>query len=256
MDPAESPATDRLSLTPALAVGVPAILVLAALPFVRIADGTSMPLSLFLGRFHPILLHLPVALLLLALLLEAIRLPRLARIAPSFPASVLDAVLWLAAISGFAAAIAGWLLSHEGGYDAPLLERHLWSGVATAIGACACVVLQSLAQAQSDRPALRRVATALVVATCGTMILAAHAGGSLTHGEDYLTEHAPADPSPGWPPHPPRSFPGAPHAHRRPGGLRRRGPAYPREPLHLLSQPGQAQGRTEAGHVRGRHGRR
>ncbi len=30
------------------------------------------------------------------------------------------------------------------------------------------------------------------LATCGTMIVAAHAGGSLTHGEDYLTEHAPA----------------------------------------------------------------
>ncbi len=192
MEPAESPATVRLSLTPALAVGVPAILVLAALPFVRIADGTSIPLSLFLGRFHPILLHLPVALLLLALLLEAIRLPRLARIAPSFPDSVLDSVLWLAALSGGAAASAGWLLAHEGGYDAPLLERHLWSGVATAIGAWACVLLRSLAPAQADRPALRRVATALVVATCGTMVLAAHAGSSLTHGEDYLTEHAPA----------------------------------------------------------------
>ena len=130
--------------------------------------------------------------LLLALLLEAIRLPRLARFVPRFPDIVLDSVLWLAALSGFAAALAGWLLSNEGGYDALLLDRHLWSGVATGIGAFACVLLRSFAKAQPDRAVLQRLATALVVGTCATMIFAAHAGGSLTHGEGYLTEHAPA----------------------------------------------------------------
>ena len=192
--PAElHPATVRPSPTTALAVAIPAILLLAALPFLRIGDGTSLPqLSLFLGRFHPTLLHLPVALLLLALLLEATRLPGLVRVAPSFPAVVLDSVLWLAALSGFAAAIAGWLLSHEGGYEAGLLDRHLWAGVATAIGAFTCVVLRSVAGAQPDRSVVRRLATGVVVITCGAMIVAAHAGGSLTHGEDYLTEHAPA----------------------------------------------------------------
>ena len=190
---ADSPVTGRLSWTAALAVTIPAILVLAVLPFLRIGDGTSLPqLSLFLGRFHPTLLHLPVALLLLALLLEATRLPGLKRVAPSFPAIVLDSILWLAALSGFAAAIAGWLLSHEGGYDAALLDRHLWAGVATAIGAFACVVLRSMANARPDLTVLPRLATAVVLITCGTMIVAAHAGGSLTHGEDYLTEYAPA----------------------------------------------------------------
>jgi hypothetical protein len=193
MESAEPPAAGRFARTTALAVAIPAILVLAALPFLRIGDGTSLPqLSLFLGRFHPTLLHLPVALLLLALLLEAIRLPGLARVAPSFPPIVLDAVLWLAALSGFATAVAGWLLSHEGGYDAQLLDRHLWSGVGTAIGAFVCVVLRSLAIARPDLAVLPRLATAVVVITCGAMIVAAHAGGSLTHGEDYLTEHAPA----------------------------------------------------------------
>ncbi len=196
MEPAEPSAADRSdpnARTPALAVAIPAIIVLASLPFLRIGDGTTLPqLSLFLGRFHPTLLHLPVALLLLALLLEMIRLPWLARVSPSFPALVLDSVLWLAALSGLVAAVAGWLLSHEGGYDGPLLERHLWSGVATAVGAFVCVVLRSLASARPDRTALPRLATAFVVTTCGTMIVAAHAGGSLTHGEDYLTEHAPA----------------------------------------------------------------
>ena len=193
VEPLESPPTDRPSNAPAFAVGVPAILILAALPFVRVGDGTSVPeLSLFLGRFHPTLLHLPVTLLLLALLLEMVRLPRLERLLPAFPSAVLDSVLWLAALSGFATALAGWLLAHEGGYDAPLLDRHLWSGVATGIGAFACVLVRSLAKVRPDQAVLQRLATALVVATSGTMIFAAHAGGSLTHGEGYLTEHAPA----------------------------------------------------------------
>ena len=193
MPPPESASTDRPSTAPALAVGIPAILILAALPFLQVGDGTSLPeLSLFVGRFHPTLLHLPVALLLLALLLEAIRLPRLGRLVPSFPGTVLDSVLWIAALSAFAAALAGWLLSNEGGYDPLLLDRHLWTGVATGIGAFACVLLRSFAKVLPDRAVLPRLATAVMVGTCGTMVVAAHAGGSLTHGEGYLTEHAPA----------------------------------------------------------------
>jgi mono/diheme cytochrome c family protein/uncharacterized membrane protein len=193
VQPSESPSTDLPSTAPALAVGIPAILILAALPFLRVGDGTSIPkLSLFLGRFHPTLLHLPVALLLLALLLELLRLPGLRRVVPSFPGIVLDSVLWLAALSGFATALAGWLLSHEGGYDAGLLDQHLWSGVATGIGAFACVLVRSFAKVQPDRAVLQGLATALVVGTCATMLVAAHFGGSLTHGEGYLTEYAPA----------------------------------------------------------------
>ena len=130
--------------------------------------------------------------LLLALLLELIRLPRLRSVVPSYPTIVLDSVAWLAALSGFATALAGWLLAHEGGYDADLLDRHLWSGAATAIGAFGCVLLRSSAKVRPDRSILQSLATALLVATCGTMMVAAHAGGSLTHGEDFLTEHAPA----------------------------------------------------------------
>jgi mono/diheme cytochrome c family protein len=181
--------TDR----PALAVGIPATVILAILPFVQLGDGTGIPrFFLFLGRFHPTLLHLPIALLLLALLLELIRLPRLRRLVPAYPGSVLDSLLWLAALSGFVTALAGWLLAHEGGYDADLLDRHLWSGVATGIGAFGCVLLRSFAKARPDRFRLEPLATAVLVGTCGAMMVAAHAGGSLTHGEGFLTEYAPA----------------------------------------------------------------
>jgi hypothetical protein len=185
--------TDRPATAPALAVGVPAIVILAILPFVQLGDGTSIPrFFLFVGRFHPTLLHLPIALLLLALLLELIRLPGLRRVVPGYPRIVLDSLLWLAALSGLATALAGWLLAHEGGYDADLLDRHLWSGVGTGIGAFGCVLVRSFANSRPDPPRLERLTTAVLVGTCATMIVAAHAGGSLTHGEGFLTEYAPA----------------------------------------------------------------
>ncbi len=193
MQPPESPPEKRPTTATALAVGIPAILILASLPFLQVGDGTSIPkLCLFLGRFHPTLVHLPIALLLVALLLEVVRLPGLRRVVPGFPDTVLDSAVSLAALGALAAALAGWLLSHEGGYDTDLLNRHLWSGVATGIGAVACALLRFLAKARPHQRGLPGVAAALLAATCGTMVFAAHAGGSLTHGEGYLTEHAPA----------------------------------------------------------------
>ncbi len=193
VQPSEPPPREHHSPAPALAVGAPAILILTLLPFLQVEDGTTLPeFFLFLGRFHPTLLHLPVALLLLALLLEVFHLPALRRFAPSVPSRSLDFILWLAALTAFGAALAGWLLAHEGGYDPELLGRHLWSGVATGIGAFATIILRAFARAQPDRGALPRVATGALVGTCAAMIFAAHAGGGLTHGEDYLTEHAPA----------------------------------------------------------------
>lgn len=188
----EPPPPPRPVPAAALAVGLPAIALLAALPFVQIGDGVNVSrLALFLGRFHPTVLHLPVAFLLLALILESLRLPAVSRLVPAFPDAATALVVWLAALSAFVAAVAGWLLAHEGGYDPDLLDRHLWAGAATGIGAMVCAILRTMAAARPEQPGPRRLAATAVVVTCGVMTFAAHAGAGLTHGEDYLTEYAP-----------------------------------------------------------------
>ena len=53
VEPPESPSPDRPSAAPALAVGIPAILILAALPFLQVGDGTSIPEGLPLPRTVP-----------------------------------------------------------------------------------------------------------------------------------------------------------------------------------------------------------
>lgn len=176
-----------------LALGGAAVVVLVALPFLELGVDTQVPrLLLFMGRFHPSLLHFPVAFLVLALFFEAVRLSPLSRVLSPVPEAVVDLVVQIAAVTGFGAAFAGWVLASEGGYDRALLDRHLVSGVATGIGAVACAVARSLAKARPEDGRLGRAASGLLVATCAVMGFAAHAGGSLTHGEDYLTEHAPA----------------------------------------------------------------
>ena len=69
-------------------------------------------LSQFVGRFHPLVIHLPIAFLLLVPLLEcAGSLRRWNRVRESA-----ELVLTLAAITAFVAVFLGWLLAWSGGY--------------------------------------------------------------------------------------------------------------------------------------------
>lgn len=129
--------------------------------------------GLFLGRFHPLLVHLPIGILLLAVGLEwwpgdrmrtAIRLS------------------WAAgAISAVVTAFCGWLLAGEaGGGDG--LFWHKWLGISVAV-----MALIGVWVARRNRSFVRAygLGTVLVLA------LAGHQGGNLTHGDEYLWQHAP-----------------------------------------------------------------
>lgn len=136
-------------------------------------------LVLFLGRFHVLLVHLPIGLLLLLLAQEAVA--RFTRFKHAGAGS--GFILALAVPAAVASATCGWLLSQAGGYDARLLPLHKWLGFAT-VGACAlAAVLYWL-----DR---QRLYQACLVLACAALVAASHFGGSLTHGSDYLTRYAP-----------------------------------------------------------------
>src|SRR3712207_5442639 len=94
---------------------------------------------LFLGRFHPLLVHLPIGFLLIGFLLELFsRLPRYQAYghAVSF-------VLFLGAWSAILAAGLGYLLSLGGGYDEDLLALHQWMGIGVAVAALASLFLKT-----------------------------------------------------------------------------------------------------------------
>jgi uncharacterized membrane protein len=130
--------------------------------------------GLFLGRFHPLLVHLPIGFLLLAVLLEWW---------PGNKIRPAIRVSWtVGATSAVAAAFCGWLLSGESG-GGDTLFWHKWLGVSVAVLA----VVGTYLSWNGGKPAKW---VGLLVT--GLLAVAGHQGGNLTHGEDYLFEHAPA----------------------------------------------------------------
>jgi mono/diheme cytochrome c family protein/uncharacterized membrane protein len=136
----------------------------------------------FTGRFHPVLVHLPIGFLLVAALLEVGK--RTGKIAASD--AVITFVLFLSAAGATLACAAGYLLSLGGGYDEELLSNHQWQGIGVAVFAWIAWLFKS--GRISAGPAL--YLPVLGVATLLTFT-AGHEGGSLTHGAGYLSQYTP-----------------------------------------------------------------
>lgn len=136
-------------------------------------------LVLFIGRFHPLLVHLPIGVLALLGLLELLaKWPRFETAAQSR-----GLILGFAALGSVAAAACGWLLSHSGDYDAELLRWHEWAGFSLAAACCATLLVHRIGRLWAYRLCL--------AVTLGLLVAAGHWGASLTHGRDFLTRYAP-----------------------------------------------------------------
>ena len=142
----------------------------------------------FLGRAHPLAVHLPIGALLSIAVLECLSCAsRLrARLDPAI--GVMLALLVGSAVVTFAI---GLLLAHGGGYPARLLTSHRRWALATVLGTSACLVAWT-AHVVRGSTGTRRAYRAALAVTVGLLGVGAHAGGSITHGEDYLVRYAPA----------------------------------------------------------------
>jgi uncharacterized membrane protein len=136
-------------------------------------------LVLFLGRFHPVLVHLPIGGLVLLGILEV-----LAKV-PRFKGAAQNnrVIIALVAAASITTAVLGWMLSQAGGYDPQLLPWHKWTGIAVA---AICTVAWLL----NWRGWLRAYRFSLA-ATLAVLVVASHLGASITHGRDFLTQFAP-----------------------------------------------------------------
>lgn len=139
----------------------------------------SSDLMQFIGRFHPLLVHLPVGFLVLLATLELLALR------PRFRTANGSArfILVLAVPAAAATAFCGWLLGRSGGYEPSLLEWHERTGIAVAIACAVLLLLHGLNQKRAYRFCL--------AVSCALLAVASHLGGSLTHGRDHLTRYAP-----------------------------------------------------------------
>jgi uncharacterized membrane protein len=155
---------------------------LLTLPFtVRLNGRPHADWLQFFGRFHPSLVHLPIGMLVLVIFLEfaGTNSPGL-REAASF-------VLHLSLTTGAIAVLFGILLAYGSGVMGATVTRHMWGGIVLLVELLVCITVRpAWTSGQSQR-----VYPALLALSLLTLIWTAHQGGSLTHGNDYLTRYMP-----------------------------------------------------------------
>jgi len=145
--------------------------------------------SLF-GRLHPLLVHLPIGILLLAALFEFLSyFPRYRKLR----GAVQTALLW-GALSALASVLSGLNLAQDGGYDDRLLYLHRNTGIVTAVYAWILFfVRKSVITFFKEKKRRKLVRIFLFLPMVGLVSLTGHLGGSITHGEDFLFSFSTSD---------------------------------------------------------------
>ncbi|KAA5542363.1 c-type cytochrome domain-containing protein [Adhaeribacter rhizoryzae] len=133
------------------------------------------------GRMHPLLLHFPIVLLLLAMVLEFFRFKtkyRTQEFYETFTANLFLAGLLFSAIT----ILMGLFLSKEGGYEGAALQWHKWLGVGLLF------FTSFIYWSRNARWYNDRTAKAGALVTTFSLIFVGHYGAVLTHGENFILE--------------------------------------------------------------------
>lgn len=130
----------------------------------------------FIGRFHPILVHLPIGILLLGCLFQLLTI----KVQFNFLRPSLPIICLLGGLAAIFSCVSGYLLSESGDYDGELVDLHFWMGISVALISLLLYLMYRLTVKEMF---LNLTAAALVV----LITLTGHYGGSLTHGSDYMT---------------------------------------------------------------------
>lgn len=137
----------------------------------------------FFGRFHLILVHLPIGLLALGVSLEVLtRQGQYAYLRPT-----ISFLLFWGMISAVASCIAGFLLAQWGDYDEKTLHWHQWMGISVALVTGVAYLLKQHSQGPKGTK-LRFLQIPLTLIILVLLTFTGHLGGTLTHGDGYLSQ--------------------------------------------------------------------
>ena len=170
-----------------LSIAVVFTILLFGLLFIPLTGEVENTFVFFLGRFHPIILHLPIGALVVLFLMEIINDFR-----PDLNLnSACNILLWFSVISIIPTIILGFLLASSGNYNDELLNTHKWLGWFTALICIWLVVLRQ--KKSSNKPnSVTRFYKMFLLVNVSLLLFAGHYGGSLTHGANYLTKYMPS----------------------------------------------------------------
>ena len=140
-----------------------------------------LEISTFFGRFHPLLVHLPIGFLILAVLISIKQKDKNLTYT-----KILRLIWFLAFISSFFSAIMGLLLAENGHYIENDLSLHKWTGIALVclsfLGWLFHLNLFNISIL------LKKINNSFIILF---IFIVGHLGGSLTHGKDYLFRFSP-----------------------------------------------------------------
>ncbi|MBL9114853.1 MAG: hypothetical protein JNJ83_07570 [Verrucomicrobiaceae bacterium] len=142
----------------------------------------------FLGRFHPIILHLPVGVLILQVLIELLCL----RSATEYrwgPVALF--ILFVATAGAVKASIYGVFLARSGGYtDGGTFFMHQALCLGMTAVLLVALFLRLSAMSSGGKGTMHAYRGALLLCM-SLMSVGAHFGANLVHGSTYLTKYAP-----------------------------------------------------------------
>lgn len=136
--------------------------------------------GIFLGRFHILVLHLPIGLLVGALAVEIFQFFPVLR--PYAKGSLV--MLWLALLGGIGATLTGFLLMMGEQTTGKFMTVHLWTGLLVVVFTAVLLVMKVL----EVRP---NVLVGAMAANLALTSYSSHEGGNMVHGEEYLGRYAP-----------------------------------------------------------------
>ncbi|MFH6602556.1 c-type cytochrome domain-containing protein [Maribacter algicola] len=142
----------------------------------------ALEFTTFIGRFHPLFVHLPIGFIILAILLEGWE---------SFkkkgnPSRLIPIAWFIGGLASFVAALCGWFLGETGLYIEEQLFLHRWLGIALVPIA---FIGWWIKRAPEQYP--KQLQHGFNILLIVLLSVEGHKGGNLTHGETYLTEFAP-----------------------------------------------------------------
>jgi len=141
----------------------------------------------FLGRLHPLAVHFPIGLLVVALFLEFLCIGGKRK----GLRDGINAIVYLGGVFAIISALLGWSLSSAEDYQGDLVQLHQNMGIATAIGAViTAILLRNTIKEKLSNFILYRL---FLIATVVLLTVAGHLGSELTHGEDFLSSVLPGN---------------------------------------------------------------
>jgi uncharacterized membrane protein len=134
-------------------------------------------LTKFSGKFHLLAIHFPIALLLVAAMVQWYYF------FSGKGETTVAITLWIGAIGAVFAALLGWAYAYDSVYfgdSEQLLFWHRWLGTSTAVVAILVALL---------RKKLGKLGLTIAITVAAALVgVAAHYGGSLVYGADFFTD--------------------------------------------------------------------